>query len=111
MDEKEQKTFRALFELLKVVNRSATMSVQGIISTQNIIVDALLKSGALDRQILTGEINAAIQCLTKEQRASEFSHALTQLGGMLGLKVESLPTGDDAAWEETRLLIERLQRG
>ena len=87
------------------------MSSQGIVMTQQIIVSSLLKSGALNRQILVEEVMIALQSLTDEQKASEFSGALTQLGSMLGMEVYPLPNkGNDAAWKETSSLIERLQR-
>lgn len=107
----EKEIFQAILSLLKDVNKTSVMSSHGLAMTQQIIVISLLNGGALDRQILTKEVTTALQSLTDEQKASEFSHALTQLGGMLGLKVDPVPTkGDDAAWEETARLIDRLQR-
>jgi hypothetical protein len=87
------------------------MSSQGLVMTQQIIVNSLLKSGALNRQILVEEVTITLQSLTDEQKTSEFSAALTQFGNMLGIRADPLPIkGDDTAWEETARLIDRLQR-
>jgi len=101
----------AIKSALKAQIDYSTHFIQGVVTAQLVIVDAMLKSGAIDRGVLTEKVKTAIAHLTDESRATAFPNALTQLAELLELTIESQKiSAADAASAEVARLLDRLKR-
>ena len=90
----------------------STYFIQGTVVMQLIVVQAMLKSGVIDKGTLTEDVKQAIEALTEKHWATAFPNALTQLAKLLELEIKP-PTkfsSEDAAKAEVARLIDRLKR-
>ena len=104
----ENKDVDVLSTLVKFIIDDYSMFTQGAITTQLIIVNAMIESGAMDKGVLKKEVENAMGALTAPQKATTFPSALIQLANLLGL--EAPRTAAAESWDEATRLIDRIRR-
>jgi hypothetical protein len=107
-------TDKSLIDAIKSAIRAqieySTHFTQGAVTTQLIIVRAMLESGVIDKNSLQKEVTNALDGLTAEQKATAFPNALIQLANLLDLEAGLQQASAAEAWDEMTRLIDRISR-